>query len=266
MERFTTAAALAGASLRAGFQYRANAVSAVISGLLYQLTGFLSVWIIVSRFEGIGGWSLAEITFLYGMRLTSHGIFYASFSQMFEFDRVLITGEFDRYLVRPMSPLLQLFTRKLRVNCFGDLIGGIALLAFASAGTAVDWSPQSVLFLVLAVIGGALVEGSIQIAVGSLSFRYLNLNAVRITINETFNQYGNYPQSIFPRALEYVLTFGLPVAFVAFLPATVILDRTDELHVSPVLAVCAPLIGLILFTIARWIWHRQSRHYQSSGN
>jgi len=266
MERFSTAAALAGASLRSGFQYRANAISAVFGGLLYQLTGFLSVWIIVSRFDGIGGWSLAEITFLYGMRLTSHGIFYASFSQMFEFDRVLVTGEFDRFLVRPLSPMLQLFTRKLRVNCFGDLVGGISLLVFASAGTSVDWSPPMILFVVLAVIGGALVEGAVQIALGSLSFRYLNLGAIRITVNETFNQYGNYPQSIFPQALEFLLTFVLPVAFVAFLPASAILERTGDLHVSPIFAWITPIVGLVLFTIAVRIWNVQSRHYQSSGN
>jgi ABC-2 type transport system permease protein len=258
--------ALMGASLRGGFQYRANAISAIISGFLYQSTGFVSVWIIVSRFDGIGGWSLAEITFLYGMRLTSHGVFYISFSQMFDFDRVLITGEFDRYLVRPVSPLLQLLSRKLRVNCFGDLLGGFTLLAFASRGVNVDWSPQAVLFLVLAVIGGGLVEGSIQIILGAFSFRFLNLQAIKGAVNETFNQYGNYPQSIFPRGLEYLLTFALPVAFVAFLPASAILDRTGELHVATPLAWAAPLIGLGLFTLARRIWHNQSRHYQSSGH
>ncbi len=204
--------------------------------------------------------------FLYGMRLTSHGIFYASFSQMFDFDRVLITGEFDRFLVRPLSPMLQLFSRKLRVNCFGDLIGGIGLLAFASAGVNVDWSPQAVLYLVLAVTGGALVEGAMQIGLGSLAFRFLNLNAVRVTINEVFNQYGNYPQSIFPRALQVILTFGLPVAFVAFFPATMILDRSGELRVSSWLAWIAPLVGAILFAIACRIWYWQSKHYQSSGH
>jgi ABC-2 type transport system permease protein len=258
-------AALASASLRGGFQYRANAISAVISGFLYQLTGFVSVWIIVSRFNGIGGWTLAEITFLYGMRLCSHGVFYACFSQLFDLDRILITGEYDRFLVRPLPPLLQIFTRKLRVNCFGDMIGGLALLSVASTGVDVDWSPQAVFFLVLAVLGGALVEGSVQITLASLSFRFLNLMAVRTTVNEVFNQYGNYPQSIFPRPLSMLLTFVLPVAFVAFLPASAILDRTDELRVSPVLAWIAPLVGLCLFLIALRIWTAQSRHYQSAG-
>ena len=135
-------------------------MSSVLAGLLFQITGFVVVWIIVDRFNQIGGWTLPEMTFLYGMRLTSHGIFYLCFSQLFELDRVLITGEFDRFLVRPLSPLLQIFTRKLRVNCFGDLIGGIALLiASAARGVDIDWTPLAMVFLVLAVFGGALVEG-----------------------------------------------------------------------------------------------------------
>ena len=62
-----------------------------------------------------------------------------------------------------------------------------------------------------------------------------------------------------------LLTFALPVAFVAYLPASVILDRTDGLHVAPWLAIAAPLVGVGLFLIALRIWNRQSRHYQSSG-
>ena len=265
-EHITILTALASASVRSEFQYRANAVTSILGGLIYQLTGFVTVWIIVARFNDIGGWSLPEITFLYGMRLTSHGIFYACFSQMFEADRVLLTGEYDRYLLRPMPPLLQLFTRKLRINAFGDLIGGTLLLVAASTRVAVDWSPGAILFLLGAVVGGALVEGAVQIALGSLSFRFLQTMSVRTTVNEVFNLYGNYPFSIFPRVLEYLLTFALPVAFVAFLPSTLFLERGDSLHVSPAFAAVAPLVGVLLFVIALRVWRGQSRNYQSSGH
>lgn len=265
MERISIALALAAASMRSEFQYRANAISSVIGGVIYQLTGFLVVWIIVDRFNTIGGWSLAEITFLYGMRLTAHGIFYLCFSQMFEIDRVLISGEYDRFLVRPISPLLQLFTRKLRVNCFGDLIGGAALLGFAAQGVGVEWSLVTWSFVLLAVVGGALVEGAIQIALGALSFRFLSTIAVRQTVNEVFNQYGNYPQRIFPELLQYLLTFALPVAFVAYFPASALLDRTGELVVPGWLAWIAPVVGVVVFGGALGIWRRASRGYQSSG-
>jgi ABC-2 type transport system permease protein len=266
MERIAITLALGMASLRSEFQYRANALSSVLGGILFQLTGFLVVWIIVDRFNQIGGWSLAEITFLYGMRLTSHGIFYLCFSQLFELDQVLISGEFDRFLVRPMPTLLQLFTRKLRVNCFGDLLGGVLLLSFAVPGVAIDWSSWAIGFLLLAVVGGALVEGAVQVTMGSLSFKFLNTLAIRTTANEVFNQYGNYPQRIFPTLLQYLLTFALPVAFVAYFPASALLDRTNELIVNPWVAWIAPLVGLCLFLVALRIWKRASRGYQSSGS
>ena len=266
MERLSLIRTLAGAAIRSELQYRANAVSSIVGGILFQITGFIVVWIIAARFGQIGGWGLAELTFLYGMRLTSHGIFYAFFSQMFELDRVLITGEFDRYLVRPLPPLLQLFTRKLRINCFGDLLGGSALLIAASTGGGVDWSPLAVLYLLLAVVGGALVEGAVQITLGSLGFRFLQTYPLRASVNEVFNLYGNYPNVIFPTALRAVLTFGLPIAFVAFFPASVLLNRADELSVPTWLATSAPVVGLMLILIAVRIWRWQSANYQSAGN
>jgi ABC-2 type transport system permease protein len=265
MDRLRILLALASAAIRSELQYRANALTTMVSGVVYQGAGFVTVWIIVARFNEIGGWGLSEMAFLYGMRLTSHGVFYACFSQLFEADRVMITGEYDRYLLRPMPPLMQLFTRKLRFNAFGDLLGGIALVVAAGFGVDVDWSPLAILYLVAVMIGGGLVEGAVQISLGSLVFRFLQTISVRTTVNEVFNVYGNYPFSIFPTALQYVLTFALPVAFVAFLPSTLILDREDSLHVAPWLAAAAPALGVVLFLIALRIWRWQSRHYQSSG-
>jgi ABC-2 type transport system permease protein len=265
MTRLSMALALAGAALRSEFQYRANVITSMLSGALYQLTGFVTIWIIVERFSAIGGWTLAEITFLYGMRLTSHGIFYMCFSQMFDIDRVLITGEYDRYLVRPVSPLAQVFTRKLRTNCFGDLIGGFILLGFAIGNVPTDWTAMKAALLVAAVLGGGLIEGAVQITLGSFSFRVLNGQAVRVTTNEIFNLYGNYPTRIFPTVIEYLLTFALPVAFVAYVPASAILGRQDELHVASWLAWTTPVMGVILFAIALRIWRWNSRWYQSSG-
>lgn len=43
--------------------------------------------------------------------------------------------------------------------------------------------------------------------------------------------------------LQLLLTFGLPVAFMAYFPATVLLERT-----------------------AVWVFRRELRHYQSSGH
>ena len=63
---------------------------------------------------------------------------------------------------------------------------------------------------------------------------------------------------------QYLVTFALPVASIAFLLASVVLDGADPLHVSPVLASVTPLVGVTLFLLALRMWNGQSRHYQSS--
>jgi ABC-2 type transport system permease protein len=61
--------------------------------------------------------------------------------------------------------------------------------------------------------------------------------------------------------------FGvIPVAFVAYIPASVLLNRTNGLHVAPVVAYGAPVIGLLWFVAAYQLWRFQVRHYQSSGS
>jgi ABC-2 type transport system permease protein len=140
------------------------------------------------------------------------------------------------------------------------------LLAFAISNVGADWTFGKAVLLVLAVIGGGLIEGAVQVTLGSFSFRVLNALALRTTVNEVFNLYGNYPTHIFPRLLEYLLTFVLPVAFVAYFPASAILGRGDQLTLPEAFAWISPVLGICLFALAVRFWGWQSRNYQSAGN
>ena len=118
---------------------------------------------------------------------------------------------------------------------------------------------------VLPALLGVLAGASVGLAMSALSFRLLSVQALRLAVNDVFNTYGNYPLAIFPRVAQFVMTFALPLAFVAYLPATALLDRTGELSVAPVLAWCAPALGGLLFFLAYRFWRFQMRFYSSSG-
>ena len=59
---------LAAAYIRGQMEYRFNFVVSVVMGLVYQLTGFVFVWVLIVRFSDLGGWTLGEIAFLYGLQ------------------------------------------------------------------------------------------------------------------------------------------------------------------------------------------------------
>lgn len=259
-------AALVSAGLRSELEYRANFVIWIVTGAVYQLTGFVFIWVVLTRFQTIAGWTLGEVAFLYGLRLLGHGAGLLMFNRMIEIENLVRDAEFDRFLVRPVPALLQVVTRRFPVNALGDFGGGVVLFLAANALVGLDWSPLSLTFLVLTVIGAALVEGGIKLAIASLNFRFLSTRALVRVIDDLFSNFGNYPMRIFGGLLQFLLTFALPVAFIAYLPATVLLARTDELRIHAAFAYLAPLAGIVVFGLGYLLWRHELPQYQSSGH
>jgi ABC-2 type transport system permease protein len=254
------------ASVRGELQYRANFLIMVLMGIVYQCTGFAFIWVVLSRFQAVAGWTLGEVAFLYGLRLTMHALNGAITGGLYSLEWQVRQGEFDRYLVRPLPPLIQLLCQRVHISIFGDLLGGLALFVAASSLVAVDWTAPALLYLVLALLGGALIELALRVLFSALAFRFLSANAFMFLLDTLFSNFANYPLKIFGSVLEFLLTFGLPLAFMAYFPAVVLLGRTAELRVSPLFAYGAPLAGLVWLAVALQVFHSEMRHYRSAGH
>ena len=257
--------ALASANVRAQLQYRMNFVIWAVVGIAFQMTGFFFLWALLARFKAVGGWSLEEIAFLYGLRLLAHGLAVLVFGGTQIVDWTVHEGDFDRHLVRPLSPLLTVITW-FRPSAVGDLLGGIVLFIAAARLATVDFAPASIAYLALAVFGGMLLEGGIRLAFASMSFRFLRTSALLFFADSIFNNFGNLPLRIFGGAIEVLLTFVLPVAFVAYIPASVVLGHAQELAVQPPFANFAPVVGALVFGAAVLLWRHELPLYQSSGH
>jgi ABC-2 type transport system permease protein len=254
------------AGLRGALQYRTDTFIVIVMALAFQGTGFAFVWVLLSRFESLGGWTLGQVAFLYGLRLTVHAVAGVLTGPFFVLDHQVRTGEFDRYLIRPLSPLLQFMTQRVEISIFGDLLGGAAIFLAANQLVGVAWTPAAIGYLLLAIAGGALAEGAVRVLIGALSFRFLASQSLEFLSDSVFSTFANYPLTIFGAFLQFLFTFGLPLAFVAYIPATVLLDRTAELQVSPVLAYVAPVIGVVWIALAVRVFDHELRNYQSAGH
>ena len=248
------------AALRSELQYRANFIIMILMGMVWQCTGFAFIWVVLSRFQAIAGWTLGEVVFLYGLRLTMHALTGVLAGDLHTLEWKVRQGEFDRYLVRPMPALLQLLLQHIHVNIFGDLLGGLALFAAASVLVTIDWTPLAIFYLVLALTGGALVELALRLLFSALVFRFLSANALLFLLDTLVGNFANYPLKIFGSVLEFLLTFGVPLAFMAYFPATVLLGRTGELSVNSLFAYGVPLAGILWLALALLIFQREMRY------
>lgn len=254
------------ASWRSALTYRANLVLMFLGSAALQGTQLAFIGVLLGAFGAIGGWSVADVAFLYGLRLTAHGVCTTSFGQHRSSAGVVRDGEWDRFLLRPASPLAQLLTRYFNVGTIGDLVLGVAILAIAAGRVDVEWTPLSIGFLVLAAIGGGLVEAGLQIGISGLDFVIGHTTRAKDMIDRVLTDFGAYPMSIFGTVGTWMLTFLLPLAFMAYLPATVLLGRTDDLVVPVALAWLSPLAGPLLLLVGALFFRSMSRHYTSPGN
>lgn len=254
------------ASIRGEMQYRLNFLIEIAFDLVYESVGFVFIWIVLGQFEAIEGWTLRDVTLLYGLRLAGHGLWSLLFSRLLLFDELVQQGDYDRMLLRPMPSILQLMFGGFRIAAFGDALGGIVLLTVAITISGIEWTAAKALFLIAAVIGGAMLDGAFQLGPAALTFRFLNSSAFRGFFDNLFSQYGGYPLSIFERKVRTMLTFVVPLAFMAWVPSTVLLERTDELPFPAALAWASPLAGAALLWVALRIFQRESRQYQSAGS
>ena len=246
-------------------QYRGDFLTVLAMGLAWQTSVFVFVAVILTRFGGLGGWSSSDVLLILAIRLLAHGVVVTVFNSLLLTPYIAQQGLVDFYLVRPMPVYRQVLLYQFPLNAMGDCFAAIVLFAIAVTRLQLHWTPGAVAYLVAAVIGGALLEGAVLTLVSTLTFRHTIGISVFMWFDRMIGTFGNYPFSILPLAARAVLTYVLPVAFVAYLPAAVLTGRIASTGVPAWLAYASPAAGPLLFIGARYAWHRALRRYESTG-
>lgn len=254
------------AALRAQLQYRVNFWTTLIGGVAFQGTQLLFLGVLLSKFGMIAGWGFPEVAFVFSMRLASHALYVVPFGSLMMTDFIVREGDFDRYLLRPVSPFLQLVTREFRLMALGDGLLGVGALIIFSWHAPVDWTAPKLVYLILAVVGGSLVETGIQTFFCGLSFLATSTFSLRIFADDMITRFSGYPLTMFGRGVFFGFCTAFPMAFIAFLPATVLLGRTADVPLPGWLIVASPVVGLAVFALGYACFVRMLPRYTSPGS
>ena len=252
-------------NFRARIEYRGDFLTALAMGLAWQTSVLVFATVLLTRFPGLGGWTSGGVLLIVAIRLLSHGAWVLIFNPLMMIPYIVQQGALDGYLIRPMPVYRQVLLYAFPLNALGDSFSALLLFAFAVTRVHLHWTPLTVLYLIAAVISGMFLEAAIQTAVSILAFGHTIPLAIYMWFDRMIATFGNYPFSIFPLAARAVLTYVLPVAFVAYLPAAVLMGRAGTTGVPAGLAYASPAVGLVLYILARYAWYRALRRYESVG-
>lgn len=254
---------LLGAAMRSQMRYRANIVMGMIGGICFQATQIIALIVTLHAFGQLGQWTPDHIAFLASMRLCSHALYVIPFGGIIRTSQLVMDGTFDRLLLRPVNLFTQIVARHFNVLSLGDGILAGALMAVFLPRALPNASGGNYAFLVVAILGGALVELSIHTAIASAAFRWKNAFSLHVLADSTISSLGMYPTSIFTVPVVSALTFAFPLSFIAFLPACALLDHDAGADLPSWLPWASPAWGPILVVLALLLFHRSIRHYTS---
>lgn len=266
MGNFKIYFALSMASVRARMEYKTSFIIYVFAIIFFYATHLAVLVIILARFKDINGWTMGEMAFLYGLLTFSQGFTTLFFAALTNFEGMIVKGEFDRLLVRPLSPLGQVIFSKFEASTLAHFIIGSLALYYGAKLAGVEWTLAKFLFLPLVLFGGVLINGAIRILVATVAFWTLRNSSLVHTVIFSTREFVVYPVTIYNYGVQFFLTFVFPLAFVNFYPAHYFLERSGANLLHPVLQILTPVVGIVIFTIALFAWKTGVDHYQSSGS
>jgi ABC-2 type transport system permease protein len=253
-------------SMQSRMQYRADFITGIIGVIIHNLVSLGLIGILVSRFENLAGWTVWELVFLYCLWLLGHSLYSLFFWHIRTLEDYLIQGTFDQYLLRPVSPFIQFLGREIQYYGFADVVFGVGGLALAFTNLQLEWGLVKWLFFVAAILSGTLIELTIALLFACLAFwtgRSRRASGIVMQINVMVQQ---YPIDIFGSPFRAIVTGLIPVAFMNYYPALMLLDKFDRVGPGAEwLGYISPLVALLLVGVVAVVWRLALRRYASAG-
>lgn len=250
-----------GAHLRATMEYEADFWILIAASVLMQVVGLVFLSAIFARIPSINGWEYWDILLIYSMVFFAEGVGSLFFEGTWRIAWLVNQGELDRYLVRPVSPVLQVLSGDVGVNGLANMVLGAVLIGTSVTKVDVDWTVGRALLAVVLLISAIAVKVGINLATNATAFW---INSPYSTFSFAMHQLGDlarYPISIYSVAIRTVITAVIPFAFVSFFPAAAVLGRGTSWRVG----LATPLVAAYCLAMGTLVFRRGLLRYESAG-
>ena len=243
-------------------EYRIDFLTGALSFLINQITNIVFIGIIFSQIPNLDGFLFYEIIFIYGFSLVPKGIDHLLTDNLWKVAWFIVRkGDFDKYLTRPINPLLHVIMESIQFDALGELLTGIILMIIASIKLSIQYTFVNVTLMIIAMVFGTLIFTSIKIACSAFAFKIKQSGSI-LQIFYMTSDFAKYPVTIYNSIVRNIITYIIPFAFTAYYPASYILRGTNPLfNIGGVV-----IASVVLFVISILIWNKELDSYESAGS
>ncbi|QHT62005.1 hypothetical protein GXP70_19810 [Paenibacillus lycopersici] len=249
--------------LKSQMQYRGSFLLLLVGQCLTPFTTLAGVYFMFERFGQLKGWDFYEVALCFAVTQMAFSLS-ETFARGFDtFSSLVVSGDFDRLLVRPRGTVVQVLGSRFEFARLGRLLLSLALLVWSVMHIDVAWTGLRIMALVLMLLCGTVIYTGIFILAASISFWTVQGLEIVNIFTDGGREMTQYPLNIYHRWIKRFFTFIIPFGCINYLPLLYILGREGADHA---LYALTPLSGFLFLAPCLLVWRIGVRHYRSTGS
>lgn len=240
--------------------YRTNFLTAVTVDVIWMGVELSLFSAIYSNVPTIAGWTQDQVFFFLGIFFASDALFTIFFQRNFwNFSDLVNKGELDILLTKPIHPIFLALSRSINLTAaFNILLGlGVAAKYAGPAGFqgGIHWLEVG-FWLLIGLLTALLLRFTFSIWVF-----WTDRSWAMSRLYYQFFAFATKPDTLYPKAIRYLILTGLPFAFIGSVPARALLYGLDWIEYLDIFAV---LFGF--FLLNSYLWKKGLARYQSASS
>ena len=219
---------------------------------------FLFIYFLLKGTGSLAGYTSNQIIFFFLTFNLIDVITQFLFREVYGFRQMIVKGDFDLVLVKPISPL------------FRSLMGGSDIIDFITIPPlivltiiyAVNLHPTfiGVITYLILVINSLLIATAFSIAILALAIITLEIDHAVMIYRDVTNL-GKFPVDIYKEPLKGLLTYIIPVGVMMTFPAKALMGLTNIFVI-----IISLIIGVVAMFLALKFWKFALTKYTSASS
>jgi ABC-2 type transport system permease protein len=230
-----------------------------LMGKVLRFLIFLTfLYFLVAGTGNLAGYTVTQTIFFYLTFNLIDVLGQFLFREVYRFRPLLVSGDFDLVMSKPMNPLFRVLLGGSDVI---DLVTIPFLIwAVVFVGLKLDPTILNVILYIVLIVNGLIIATSFHIATLATALRTLEIDHTVMIYRDIINL-GKLPVDIYKQPLRTILTFVVPVGIMVTLPARTFLGVSDWLLITS-----AFIIAGLSLTFAFKFWKYSLRFYTSASS
>ncbi|GAB4083378.1 ABC-2 family transporter protein [Myceligenerans cantabricum] len=252
--------------IRAQRAYRTSFRADLVGTAVVGLTEMAEVVVLFTAANGtLGGLDLKQALLVFALAELAFSNADMVFGHVDNLAEQVRAGTVDILYLRPQPLLAQLVTSDISLRRAGRSALAVVVLAGALAANDIAWGLDAVVLLPMSLVCGFAIFCANFVAAGGMQFFLLNAQEVTNAFVYGGRHASTQPATVWLRSITVIFGFVFPMAFCAYLPTMLLLDRPGAEWLPAWLGWFSPVAAAWAWTVALLAWRAGVRHYQGGG-